>query len=96
MAKRKDEHSEQEETQPYVLGQDVSVGGQDCKKGGTVHLTSEQAESMKAAGVVFEGDEPKSPEDLQAAHDEGVEAMKKRQEEEDEDEDEDEPVEGEA
>lgn len=72
---------QEEERQPYVLAQDVSVQGRDCKKGGTLELTAEEAEAMKAAGVRFEGDEEPTPEDIQAKHDEGVEAQKARLEE---------------
>lgn len=78
MARRHNEEPQAEETQEYVLAQDVNVGGQDCKKGGKLSLTAEQAEAMKAAGVRFEGDEEPSAEDIQAKHDEGVEAQKAR------------------
>lgn len=65
----------EEVRQDYVLDQDVHVAGQECRKGGTLSLTNDEVEALKAAGVRFSGDPEPTPEEVQAKHDEGVAAF---------------------
>jgi len=87
------------EVKEFKLGQDVVVKGVAQATGDTVLLTDEEHEAMVAGGVRFEGDGEPSEEDVQAKHDEGVEAQKaeiEKREAEEEGEDEDESEEAEA
>jgi hypothetical protein len=53
----------------------VNIRGQAYDVGDYVSLTEDEYNTCLAAGVQFEGVEPKTPEEVQAAHDEGREAL---------------------
>jgi hypothetical protein len=60
----------------------VIIKGQAYEAGDVVALTQEEYQTCVAAGVSFEGEKEKTPEEIQAAHDAGREALKARLEEE--------------
>jgi negative regulator of genetic competence, sporulation and motility len=64
------------EVKPFKLAGPINIKGQPYEAGDEVMLTEEEHEAVVAAGVLFEGDEPKTEEELQAAHEEGAKALK--------------------
>ena len=66
---------EQPEVKPVKVTGPINIKGQNYDAGDEVMLTEEEAAGLTEAGVSIEGVEPKTPEEVQAAHDEGREAM---------------------
>jgi hypothetical protein len=72
------EDSGQAEMRDYPVTGPLVARGQQYDVGQRIVLTEEEHASLVAAGANVEGVEPKSPEEAQAAHDEGREALQAR------------------
>jgi hypothetical protein len=70
------ETEEMPEVKPHKVRDVINIKGQNYAAGSEVMLTDEEYEAVKAAGVPFEGDEPKTEEEIQSAHEEGAKALK--------------------
>jgi hypothetical protein len=76
MARRHED--EAPEVRQEKLREPVNIRGQAYAAGDYVSLTEEEYNVCLAAGVQFEGVEPKTPEEVQAAHDEGRAALEEK------------------
>jgi predicted alpha/beta-hydrolase family hydrolase len=86
MAKRKPKEAKMAEEVVVELKEVVVTGpivikGVSHDAGDTVMLTEEEYATLTAVGAPVEGVEPKTPEQVQADHEAGVEAQKARIEE---------------
>lgn len=64
------------EVKPVKVTGPINIKGVAYDEGDEVLLTEEEAQALTEAGCPIEGVEPKTPEEVQAAHDEGVDAQK--------------------
>jgi hypothetical protein len=81
VSKRKtnmENQGQEAEAKPVKVTGPINIKGSAYNAGDTVMLTDEEREAVTASGAPIEGVEPKSEEDIQKAHEESVEAQKKR------------------
>jgi hypothetical protein len=69
------------ETKAYKVTGPINIKGEVYDAGDVIHVTEEEYATLTAVGAPLEGVEAKTPEEVQAAHDEGVEAQKAKIEE---------------